>query len=147
MGWEYNSHIVCMCIIMRWSRNLSANWVERFWTSSLLCTYNLCDYYTPIPILSPLLFTPSLYAPILNLQDFSFTCTYSAYAAPLFSVKGNRVKNAPLYLKFAPYIVPTPLSPFLIQAFLLMHAALGHKNKITAWGACLRLPLLSLFSL
>ena len=63
-----------MCIIIRWSRNLSANWAERFWTSSLLCTYKLCDYYTPIPILSPLLFTPSLYVAILNLQDFSFTC-------------------------------------------------------------------------
>ena len=25
MGWEYNSHIVCMCIIMRWSRNRSAS--------------------------------------------------------------------------------------------------------------------------
>ena len=63
-----------MCIIMRWSRNRSASWAERFRTSSLLCTYKLCDYYTPIPILSPFLFTPSLYAPILNLQDFSFTC-------------------------------------------------------------------------
>ena len=63
-----------MCIIMRWSRNHSATWAERFRTSSLLCTYKLCDYYTPIPILSPFLFTPSLYAPILNLQDFSFTC-------------------------------------------------------------------------
>ena len=83
IGMEYNSHIVCMCILMRWSRNLSANWAERFQTSSLLGTYKLCDYYTPIPILSPLLFTPSLYVAILNLQDFSFTCiiinnTYSA---------------------------------------------------------------------
>ena len=76
MGWEYNSHIVCMCIIMRWSRNRSASWAERFRTSSLLCTYKLCDYYTPIPILSPFLFTQSLYVAILNLQDFSFTCTY-----------------------------------------------------------------------
>ena len=47
MGWEYNSHIVCMCIIMRWSRNFSANWAERFRTSSLLGTYKLCNYYTP----------------------------------------------------------------------------------------------------
>ena len=70
MGWEYNSRIVCMCIIMRWSRNRSASWAERFRTSSLLCTYKLCDYYTPIPILSPFLFTPSLYVAILNLQDF-----------------------------------------------------------------------------
>ena len=77
MGWEYNSHIVCMCIIMRWSRYHSASWAERFRTSSLLCTYKLCDYYSPIPILSLFLFTPSLYAPILNLQDFSFTCTQS----------------------------------------------------------------------
>ena len=74
MGWDYNSHIVCMCIIIRWSRNRSASWAERFWTSSLLCTYKLCDYYTPIPILSPFLFTPSLYVAILNLQNFSFTC-------------------------------------------------------------------------
>ena len=79
MGWEYNSHIVCMCIIMRWSRNHSATWAERFRTSSLLCTYKLCDYYTPIPILSPFLFTPSLYAPILNLQDFSFTCVQKVF--------------------------------------------------------------------
>ena len=77
LGWDYNSHIVCMCIIMRWSRNLSASWAKRFRTSSLLCTYKLCDYYTPIPILSLFLFTPSLYAPILNLQDFSFTCIQS----------------------------------------------------------------------
>ena len=81
MGWDYNSHIVCMCIIMRWSRNRSAIWAERFRTSSLLCTYKLCDYYSPIPILSPFFFTPSLYAPILNLQDFSFTCLYS-YITP-----------------------------------------------------------------
>ena len=77
MGWDYNSHIVCMCIIMRWSQNGSASWAERFRTSSLLCTYKLCGYYTHIPILSPFLFTPSLYAPILNLQDFSFTCIQS----------------------------------------------------------------------
>ena len=81
MGWDYNSHIVCMCIIMRWSRNRSANWAERFRTSSLLCTYKLCDYYSPIPILSAFLFTPSLYAPILNLQDFSFTCTCTVCSA------------------------------------------------------------------
>ena len=66
-----------MCIIIRWSRNCSASWAERFRTSSLLCTYKLCDYYTPISILSPFRFTPSLYAPILNLQDFSFTCIQS----------------------------------------------------------------------
>ena len=47
-----------MCIIMRWPRNRSASWAERFWTSSLLCTYKLCDCYSPIPILSPFLFTP-----------------------------------------------------------------------------------------
>ena len=63
-----------MCIIMRWSQNHSASWAERFRTSSLLCTHKLCDYYCPIPILSPFLFTPSLYAPILKLQNFSFTC-------------------------------------------------------------------------
>ena len=63
-----------MCIIMRWSRNLSASWAERFRTSSLLCTYKICDYYSPIPIFSPFLFTPSIYVAILNLQDFSFTC-------------------------------------------------------------------------
>ena len=79
MGWDYNSHIVCMCIIMRWSRNHSASWAERFWTSSSLCTYKLCDYYTPIPILSLCLFTPSLYALILNLQDFSFTCKMNCH--------------------------------------------------------------------
>ena len=77
LGWDYNSHIVCMCIIMRWSRNYSASWAERFWTS-LLCTYKLCDYCSPIPILSPFLFIPSLYALILNLQDFSFTCLISS---------------------------------------------------------------------
>ena len=76
MGWDYNSHIVCMCIIMRWSRKLSASWAERFRTTSLLCTYKLCDYYSPIPILSPFLFTPSLYVAILNLYDFSFNCIH-----------------------------------------------------------------------
>ena len=83
MGWECNSHIVCMCIIMRWSRSRSASWAERFRISSLLCTYKLCDYYTPIPILSPFLFTPSLYVAILNLQDFSFTCYHfmSSYSS------------------------------------------------------------------
>ena len=55
-------------------RNCSASLAERFRTSSLVCTYKLCDYYSPIPILSLFLSTPSLYAPILNLQDFSFTC-------------------------------------------------------------------------
>ena len=39
LGWDYNSHIVCMCIIIRWSRNHSPSWAERFQTSSLLCTY------------------------------------------------------------------------------------------------------------
>ena len=105
MGWDYNSHIVCMCIIMRWSRNRSASWAERFRTSPLLCTYKLCDYYSRnrsaswaerfrtslllctcklcdyyslIPILSPFLFTPSLYVAILNLQDFLFTCNIRA---------------------------------------------------------------------
>ena len=77
LGWDYNSHIVCMRIIMRWSRNLLASWAERFRTSSLLCTYKLCDYYNPIPILSPFLFTLFLYVAILNLQKFSFTCIQS----------------------------------------------------------------------
>ena len=40
---------------MRWSRNRSACWAEGFWTSPLLWTYKLCDYYSPIPILSPFL--------------------------------------------------------------------------------------------
>ena len=61
---------------MRWSRNCSASWAERFRTSSLLCTYKLYDYYSTIPILSPFLFTPSLYVLILNLQDVSFTCIF-----------------------------------------------------------------------
>ena len=69
-----------MCIIMRWSRNHSASWAERFWTTSLLCTYKLCDYYTPIPILSPFLFIPSLYVATLNLQDFSFICIHISCA-------------------------------------------------------------------
>ena len=51
-----------------------AGWAEKFRTTSLLCTYKLCDYYSPIPNMSPFLFTPSLYVAILNLQDFSFTC-------------------------------------------------------------------------
>ena len=38
---------------------------------------NYCDYYSPIPILSPFLFTPSLYVAIFNLQHFSFTCVLS----------------------------------------------------------------------
>ena len=59
--------------ITKYVRNRSASWAERFQTSSLLCTYKLCHYYSPIPILSPFLFTPSLYVAILNLQDFSFT--------------------------------------------------------------------------
>ena len=91
MGWEYNSHIVCTCIIMRWSRNRSASWAERFRNSSLLCTYKLYDYYTPIPILSPFLFTPSLYVAILNLQDFSFTCNYIQPGAEVKHVGGQTV--------------------------------------------------------
>ena len=75
MGWDYNSHIVCMCLKMRWSRNLSASWAERFWTFSLLCTYKLCDYYSPIPILSPFLFTPPLYARLP--QSLEFTTMFS----------------------------------------------------------------------
>ena len=55
------------------------NFVERFWTSSLLCTYKLYDNYSPIPILSPFLFTPSLYVAILNLQYFLFSCVYNTY--------------------------------------------------------------------
>ena len=73
LGWEYKSRIVCMCIIMRRSKISQRD----FGTTSLLCTYKLCDSYTPIPILSPFLFTPSLYVAILNLQDFSFTCLLS----------------------------------------------------------------------
>ena len=71
--------LVCVYIsIMRWSQNRSASWAERFWTSSLLCIYELYDYYSPIPILSPFLFTPSRYVAILNLQDFSFcTCLFN----------------------------------------------------------------------
>ena len=80
-----------MCIIMRWSRNRSASWAERFRTSSLLCTYKLCDYYTPIPILSPFLFTPSLYAPILNLHDISFTYTYKVL--PYFVIITTSIKH------------------------------------------------------
>ena len=44
--------------------------------SDLLIIMNIktiFDYYSPIPILSPFLFTPSLYVAIFNLQDFSFT--------------------------------------------------------------------------
>ena len=41
MGLNYNSLIVCMCIIMRLSRNRSASWAEKFWTSSLLYLYIL----------------------------------------------------------------------------------------------------------
>ena len=62
-----------MCIIMRRFELSLPNQLSDFGTTSLLCIYKLCDYYTPIPILSPFLFTPSLYAPILNLQDFLFT--------------------------------------------------------------------------
>ena len=78
-GLTYNEWLQSNCLLhtrlcnKQWSRNLSASWAERFRTSSLLCTYKLCDYYSPIPILSPFLFTPSLYVTILNLQDFSFT--------------------------------------------------------------------------
>ena len=28
IGMDYNSYIVCMCIIMRWSRNRSASWAQ-----------------------------------------------------------------------------------------------------------------------
>ena len=41
-------------------------------TSSLL----YCTHSYKLRDLSPFLFTPSLYAPILNQQDFSFTCTF-----------------------------------------------------------------------
>ena len=87
-----------MCIIMRWSRNLSASWVERFRTSSLLCTYKLCNYYSPIPILSPFLFTPSLYVAILNLQNFSFTCIYYNWRAGASQLNRTTGTNFLLYL-------------------------------------------------
>ena len=61
--------IVCMCIIMRWSQNCSASWAEIL---DLIIMH--IQSYSPIPILSPFLFTRSLFAPILNLKDFSFTC-------------------------------------------------------------------------
>ena len=40
LGWEYNSQIVCMCIIMRWSRNRSASCIQALTGSIRLCTYN-----------------------------------------------------------------------------------------------------------
>ena len=61
--------------IMRWSRNHSVSWAERFRTSSLLCTYKLCDYYSLIPILSPFLFTSSLYMwPLSICKIFHLHC-------------------------------------------------------------------------
>ena len=77
MGLDYNSHIIYMCIIISRSEISLPNQPSNFRTTSLLWTYKLCDYYSPIPILSPFLFTPSSYMAILNLQDFSFTCFHS----------------------------------------------------------------------
>ena len=85
---------------LRWSRNLSASWAERFRTSSLLCTYKLCDYYSPIPILSPFLFTPPLYVAILNLQDFSFTCSNGGLAPKIWlSTWTPMNKHSPIMCK------------------------------------------------
>ena len=108
MGWDYNSHIVCVCIIMRWPRNRSASWAERFRTSSLLCTYTLCDYYSPIPILSLLLFIPFLYAPILNLQDF--TCIYSTGVC--LRIMSLRYLKLPLILLVLGFRPPPGLPEF-----------------------------------
>ena len=106
---------------MRWSRNLSASWAERFRTSSFICTYKLCDYYSPIPILSPFLFTPSLYAPILNLQEFSFTCKM-CFAMNYQSLsKLESVLKNPDYGWFAlPYICK-------LQLYALLLAKVGQR--------------------
>ena len=63
-----------MCIIMRRSKISLPNLLSDFGTTSLLCTYKLCDYYSPI--LSPFLFTPSLYLAIviLSAQTLSVVC-------------------------------------------------------------------------
>ena len=131
-----------MCIIMRWSRNHSATWAERFRTSSLLCTYKLCDYYSPITILSPFLFTPSLYAPILNLQDFSFTCTsmmgrtlaipiYKALLCfvigmtkvlPIINVLGYDGQNSSFSSSPPPYSDSTPITQ---KEAIYQHETLG----------------------
>ena len=116
MRWDYNSHIVCMCITMRWSQNRSTTWAERFRTSSLLCTYKLCDYYSPIPILSPFLFTPSLYVPILNLQDFSFTCINVAH-----------------YDMALPHSQQIPVQCY-IKSLTLTHGLLRHVCPLAEYG-------------
>ena len=56
------------------TRLVGAEWFR----TSPLYTYKLCDYYSPIPILS-LSFTPSLYVAILNLQDFLLTCNIYSF--------------------------------------------------------------------
>ena len=58
-------------------RNLSAQLAERIQDHLIIMHIKLCNYYSPIPTLSPFLFTPSLYVAILNVQDFSFTSLLS----------------------------------------------------------------------
>ena len=52
-----------------------SSWAERFQTSSFLCTYKLCDYYSPI-LLSFL--HHSYMWPFSICKIFSFTCTLLA---------------------------------------------------------------------
>ena len=131
-----------MCIIMRWPRNLSASWAERCRTFSLLCTYRLCDYYSPIPILSPFLFTPSLYVAIFNLQDFSFTCIMikAPCGGNIGLVLSEQWCYAQIYASHTipiysyAFYIPSLYSPFLnlknfsftsLLSFLFMYACLN----------------------
>ena len=59
MGLQYS-----MCIIMGGSK-IAQLVGQRDFEPPHFYAHKLCDYYSPIPILSPFLFTPSLY-------DFSF---------------------------------------------------------------------------
>ena len=62
LGWSYSSHhIVCMCIIVRKSEISLSNELVMRVILGPPHYYTHKSYYSPIPILSSLHFTPSLY--------------------------------------------------------------------------------------
>ena len=77
MGWDYNSHIVCMCIIMRWSRNRSAGWQRDFRPPHYYAHTNYVTIILPFQSCLLSFLHHPYYVAILNLQDFSFTCIQS----------------------------------------------------------------------
>ena len=50
LGWDYNNHIVCMCIIMKWSRNFSVQLAKQFWDKAIGCCLQTRKFVYKFPI-------------------------------------------------------------------------------------------------